>query len=73
VWWKWVCVDIISHEACPIVTPRLFFLFLRYSNFSKMRLTVKTSGKGGFAILGDVKVKKGSVCSLKRNGDNLHG
>jgi hypothetical protein len=36
-------------------------------------LTIKTSGKGGFAILGDVKVKKGAVCSLKRNGNNIHG
>jgi hypothetical protein len=43
--------------------------------FSVMRhvLSINTHGKGGFAILGDVKVKKGAVCSLKRNNDNLHG
>lgn len=36
-------------------------------------LTINTYGKGGFAILGDVKVKKGAICSLKRNKDNFHG
>jgi hypothetical protein len=36
-------------------------------------LIIDTYGKGAFAILGDVKVKKGAICSLKRNEDNIHG
>ena len=58
-----------------LLHPDYFSYFFVTPIFSQMRhvLTVKTSGKGGFTILGDVKVKKGGVCSLKRNRDNLHG
>jgi hypothetical protein len=50
-------------------------MILGVLNFSEIRhvLIIDTYGKGAFAISGDVKVKKGAICSLKRNEDSIHG
>ena len=40
---------------------------MRYS------LKITSSGKGLFAISSDIKIKKGSICGLKRNAANIHG
>ena len=36
-------------------------------------LTISTRGKGLFAMKSDVKISKGSTCSLRRNPANLSG
>lgn len=36
-------------------------------------IKVKGNATGLFALSADIKVKKGSVCELRRNRDNAHG
>jgi hypothetical protein len=68
-------VNIISQKASPILTPKNSVSFLEFFNISRMRhvFTISSCGKGGFAISGDFKVKKGALSSLRRNPDNVHG
>lgn len=58
----------------PMVTPKFFVVIFTFFNISRMQhvLTIKSCGKGGFAIPGDIKVKKGAFCSLRRNPGNVH-
>ena len=67
-----ILIDRIAH-ICHNIQLFSHLHALNYVNSMKDIIKVKSRGKGAFAFENDVKVLKGTTCTLLRNKANVHG